>query len=240
MNSCYLYRVMISTIPKKKRTRNPVCSYLRKLISPYGFGWKGEDGVGRLKNETLINYYNTSGFMGSPTNDELLNHFTGQNTYYFWADGRKKIPQTISMIDIDCHKSGNPESAKAFADWLHDNYFPNLYHEPSTNGKGRHGYFVLFKNGFGDVAVANILKRLEKALKKLLTVFLAAYPEYQVEAVEIKGTPHILTWMKDEKRKIESMKSGALAKLPRDITGRFEEFKNTTVLSFDDIYDLEA
>ena len=73
MNSCYLYRVMISTIPKKKRTRNPVCSYLRKLISPYGFGWKGEDGVGRLKNETLINYYNTSGFMGSPTNDELLN-----------------------------------------------------------------------------------------------------------------------------------------------------------------------
>ena len=63
------------------------------------------------------------------------------------------------MIDIDCHKSGNPESAKAFADWLKDNYFPNLYHEPSTNGKGRHGYFVLFKDGCSDVAVANILKR---------------------------------------------------------------------------------
>src|SRR5208283_4141141 len=180
----------------------------------------------------------TSGFMGSPTNDELHNHFTGQDTLYFWADGRKNTPLTISMIDIDCHRSGNPESAKAFADWLTANYFPCLYHEPST--KGRHGYFVLFKEGFGDVAVANILKRLEKTLKKLLQVFLAAYPEYQVENVEIKGTPHIITWVKGEKRKIETMKSGALAKLPRDILDRFEEFKNTTVLSFNNIVDLEA
>ena len=178
--------------------------------------------------------------MGSPNNSDYYAHFAGQTTLYFWADGRKSTPLTISMIDIDCHKTGNPESAKAFADWLNDNYFPNLYHEPSTNGKGRHGYFVLFKEGFRDVAVANILKRLEKALKKLLQVFLATHPEYQVEDVEIKGTPHILTWVKGEKRKIETMKSGALAKMPRDILDRFEEFKNTTVLSFDDIYDLEA
>ena len=178
--------------------------------------------------------------MGSPTNDELHNHFTGQDTLDFWADGRKSTPLTISMIDIDCHRSGNPESAKAFADWLRDNYFPCLYHEPSTNGKGRHGYFVLFKEGFGDQAVSKMLKRLEKALKKPLQVFLATYPEYQVENVEIKGTPHIITWVKGEKRKIETMKSGALAKLPRDIVSRFNEFKNTTVLNFDDIVDLEA
>ena len=136
-----------------------------------------------------------------------------------------KVQLTISMIDIDCHRSGNPESAKAFADWLSDNYFPCLYHEPSTNGKGRHGYIVLFKEGFGDVAVANILKRLEKTLKKLLQVFLATYPEYQVENVEIKGTPHVVTWVKGEKRKIETMKSGALAKLPRDILTRFGTVK---------------
>jgi hypothetical protein len=231
---------MSTHILKKKRSKNPVCSYLRKLISPYGFGWKEDGRVGRYKNETLIHYYNTQGFMGSPTNDELHNHFAGQDTLYFWADGRKNTPLTISMIDIDCHRSGNPESAKAFADWLTANYFPCLYHEPSTNGKGRHGYFVLFKEGFGDVAVANILKRLEKTLKKLLQVFLATYPEYQVENVEIKGTPHIITWVKGEKRKIETMKSGALAKLPRDILTRFDEFKNTTVLSFNDIVDLEA
>ena len=210
---------MMTQVINKKRTRNPVCSYLRKLISPYGYGWKEDGRVGRLKNETLIQYYNTSGFMGSPTNDELQNHFTGQETLYFWADGRKSSPMTISMIDIDCHKTGNPQSASAFADWLRDNYVPNLYHEPSTNGKGRHGYFVLWKPDFGDVAVSHILSVLEKTLKKLLPVFLATHPEHQVEGVEIKGTPHIITWVKGERRKIESMKSGYLAKLPRDITG---------------------
>ena len=45
---------MITQQLKKKRSKNPVCSYLRKLISPYGFGWKGDDGVGRYSNETLI------------------------------------------------------------------------------------------------------------------------------------------------------------------------------------------
>ena len=180
---------MITQQLKKKRSKNPVCSYLRKLISPYGFGWKGDDGVGRYSNETLIRYYNTSGFMGSPTNDELHNHFTGQDTLYFWADGRKSSPLTLSMIDIDCHGHGNAQSAKAFADWLKDNYFPNLYHEPSTHGKGRHGYFVLYKDGFGDVAVVNILKRLGKTLKKLLQLFLATHPQYEIENVEIKGNP---------------------------------------------------
>ncbi len=143
------------------------------------------------------------------------------------------------MIDIDCHKKGNPQSATAFADWLKDNYFPNLYHEPSTHGKGRHGYFVLFKDGFKDIGVSNYLKRLDKTLKKLLELFLATHPQYEVENVEIKGTPHIITWAKGAKRQIESMKSGCLAKLPRDIYTRFDDFKNTTVLSFDDIIDLE-
>ena len=108
----------------------------------------------RYTNEQLIRWYNASGFMGTPTNSDLYAHFAGQDTLYFWADGRKSSPLTLSMIDIDCHESGNAQSAKAFADWLKDNYFPNLYHEPSTHGKGRHGYFVLFKDGFGDVAVA--------------------------------------------------------------------------------------
>jgi hypothetical protein len=241
---------MMQPINQKKRTRDPICCYLRKLISPYGFGWKGDvwwcddgyqdaGGIGRNSNETLIRFYNTSGFMGTPTNDQLRDHFAGRYALYFWADGRKSTPLTISMIDIDCHKTGDPESAEAFADWLKDNYFPDLYHEPSTNGKGRHGYFVLFKDGFRDVGVANFLKKLEKALKKLLQYFLATHPQYQIEGVEIKGTPHIITWAQGSSRKIESMKSGSLAKMPREIVSRFDEFKKTTVLSFDDIDDLE-
>ena len=239
MNSCYLYIVMLHTNTKKKRIKDPICSYLRKLISPYGYGWKEADRIGRYTNEQLIRWYNTRGFMGSPRNSEYYAHFAGQTTLYFWADGRMSTPQTISMIDIDCHKTGNPESAKVFADWLRHHYFPDLYHEPSTNGRGRHGYFVLFKHQCNAHAVAMILKKLEKALKKLLQVFLAEYPEYQVEGVEIKGTPHLFTWAWGKKRRIEAMKSGSLAKLPRDILHRFDEFKNTTVLRFDDIRELE-
>jgi hypothetical protein len=230
---------MLTQNIKKKRTKDPICSFLKSLISPYGFGWEENHGVGRYSNDQLIRWYNTHGFMGTPTNGDIYAHFTGQQTLYFWADGRMSTPQTLTMIDIDCHKRGNHESARAFADWLSQNDFPDLYHEPSTHGKGRHGYFVLFKEGCNDRAVINILKRLDKTLKKLLQVFLASHPEHEVENVEIKGTPHVITWAKGERRQIESMKSGQLAKLPRDILDRFEEFKNTTALSFDDIYQLE-
>ena len=129
-------------------------------------------------------------------------HFAGQTTLYFWADGKKSNPQTLSMIDIDCHERGNPQvSQKALAlrrvKLQRHKYFPtDLYHEPSTHGRGRHGNFVLDKDGFGDVAVSNILKRLDKTLKKLLELFLATNPEYEIENVEIKGTPHIITWAK--------------------------------------------
>jgi hypothetical protein len=230
---------MLSKTFKTKRVKDPVCSHLRKLISPYGFGWEEDDGVGRYSNENLIRSYNAKGFMGSPNNSDYYAHFAGQITLYFWADGRKNQAETISMIDIDCHKRGNPQSATAFADWLKDHHFPGLYHEPSTHGKGRHGYFVLFKDGFKDVGVSNILKRLDKTLKKLLELFLATHPLYEVENVEIKGTPHIMTWKKGAKRQIEAMKSGCLAKLPRDIGDRYDEFKNTTVMNFDDIDELE-
>ena len=115
---------MIATIRKKKRIKDPVCSFLRKLISPYSFGWEEDDGVGRYSNDQLIRWYNTSGFMGTPNNSDYYAHFAGQITLYFWADGRKNQAETISMIDIDCHKRGNPQSATAFADWLKDNYFP--------------------------------------------------------------------------------------------------------------------
>ena len=110
---------MSTQILKKKRIKDPVCSYLRKLISPYGFGWaRSQVASDRYSNEQLIRWYNTSGFMGTPTNSDLYAHFAGQDTLYFWADGRKSSPLTLSMIDIDCHESGNPQSAKAFADWL--------------------------------------------------------------------------------------------------------------------------
>jgi hypothetical protein len=231
---------MLTQNIKTKRTKDPICSFLKNLISPYGFGWEENLSVGRYSNDQLIRWYNTHSFMGTPTNGDIYAHFAGQQTLYFWADGRMSTPQTLTMIDIDCHQRGSAWSAKAFADWLSQNGFPDLYHEPSTHGTGRHGYFVLSKEMCNDRAVCHILKRLDNILKKLLQVFLATHPEHEIENVEIKGTPHVITWAKGARRQIESMKSGDLAKLPRDILNRFEEFKNTTVLSFQDIDELEA
>jgi hypothetical protein len=53
----HTYIVMMNPLSTKKRIKDPVCCYLRKLISPYGYGWKGDDGVGRHSNETLIQFY---------------------------------------------------------------------------------------------------------------------------------------------------------------------------------------
>ena len=98
------------------------------------------------------------------------------------------------LIDIDCHNKGNARSATAFADWLAKNYFLNLYHEPSTHGIGRHGYFTLLKERCNAVALAKVLKQLDKTLKKLLRYFLATHPEHEVEnlkqfAVDLKLDP---------------------------------------------------
>lgn len=222
----------------RRRVKDPICSHLRKLISPYGFGWAEDDGVGRCTNDQLIRSYNANGFMGSPTNSDMYAHFAGQTTLYFWADGRKNTPQTLSNIDIDCHGRGNPESATAFADWLRENDFPNLFHERSTHGTGRHGYFVLHKIGYNDKQVVAILKILDKAIKKLLRIFLATHPGHEIEDVEVMGTPHVITWEEGAVRRIDTMQSGKLAKLPREILDRFDEFQNTTALTFSDILEL--
>jgi hypothetical protein len=44
---CHYYIVMIDHKLKKKRTKDPICSFLKNLISPYGFGWAENQGVGR-------------------------------------------------------------------------------------------------------------------------------------------------------------------------------------------------
>jgi hypothetical protein len=236
----HYYIVMMTTKLKHRRKRDPICSHVRKLISPYGFGWEENGEVTRYSNDQLIRCYNKYGFMGSPSNREFYEHFVGKSTLYFWADGRMGTAQTISMIDIDCHNRGNARSAAAFADWLSENYFPDLYHEPSTHGTGRHGYFSLSKEGCNAIAVAKVLKQLDKTLKKLLRYFLATHPKDEVENVEIKGTPHLITWGWGPGRQIEKMKSGDLAKRPRNIFDRFEEFKKTTVLTFNEIRSLES
>lgn len=225
--------------PRRRRTRDPVCSLLNELRSPYGFGWKKPGGVDRFSNDYLIRLYNTYGFMPSPKKGRLYSHFAGQDTLYMCGDGRYNTPRMLAMVDIDCHSRGTARSARAFANWLADNHLPRLYHEPSTHGLGRHGYFLLSKEKCNARAVCTMLSRLDKALKKLLGYFLATHSEHDVETVEIKGAPPVITWEPGDRPQIRYMKSGTFAKVPREILDRFEEFQDTTVLTFDDIRRLE-
>src|SRR3954470_23934495 len=102
--------------------RNPVCTFLRKLISPYGYGTKDVQGYRRPTNRAILEDYNTRGYVKRLTNAQMLDHFEGRATHYFWGDGRVITAFSLTKIDIDCHRIGDQTSARAFAEYLRDNY----------------------------------------------------------------------------------------------------------------------
>ena len=69
---------------------------------------------------------------------------------------------------------------------------------------------------------------LDGALKVVHKKWQADNPALVVEGVEIKGHPPRITWTRDGQMK--DLISGQFAKLPRQLSSRFEEFKETTVL----------
>ena len=133
------------------------------------------------------------------------------------------------MIDIDCHERGSLAGAMAFAQHLADTFFPRLYFEASTNGKGVHGYALLTKEAH-EVELAN---RLLLDLGKALDEYLMLHP-FDVEMAEIKGLSPVITI---SNRRLTNYKAGTLAKLPR-AKERFDELKATTSLSLMELSDL--
>ena len=135
--------------------------------------------------------------------------------------------EALFNFDIDCHASGSPEGAFEAAEYLKDNFFPDLYHEPSTNGRGRHGYFILDKFGLNTKGVKELLKGLERRLNDHLLS-----KGFDIELFEVKGLPPVLTWGDDGE--VTNYTAGTLAKIPREVH-RFEEWKRTTVMTDRDV-----
>lgn len=121
----------------------------------------------RPTNEHLINDYNRRGLIRGLTNTQMLDHFAGKATYYFWGDGRIKAPYALLNVDIDNHKVGTLEAARAFARYLRDNFFPGLYFEPSTGGMGAHGFVLIDERGFGDERLHGLAKMHDKTIKAI-------------------------------------------------------------------------
>jgi hypothetical protein len=160
----------------------------------------------------------------------LKEHCAKFRTMYFTGGGKRLQRYTLCMIDVDCKRTGTPEGALQFLEWIRDNMFPNLYIETSTNGRGGHGFFLVDKCDLGAEAINRILlRRLAPFLDQLSKSF-------DVEMVEIKGTIPIVEWGEDGR--VSRYTAGTLAKVPRDLFSRFDELRRTTVVPITELRKL--
>jgi hypothetical protein len=210
--------------------------FLVPLISPWDFGWKWDGGIARPTKADVIEAFNARRHGKYKwTLKKMVAHFSGESTLYFAADGRAGTRLVLGMFDIDCHRWGCLEHAIAFADHL-KRFFPSLYVEPSTNGRGVHGYFLMEKGDFGDRYTRTLFANLQVWAEDEYDRWQAANPDKPIDGVEIKGSPARLSWSPDGR--LEDMTMGTLAKLPRQVVDRFDEFRATTRISIKTLREL--
>ncbi len=224
-----------------RRKKRPT-AWLRSLISPLDFGLKvrmpgpgmevASKPVHCNTNAEILDAFRNGAWhrIERLSNRMLDDHWNDRETYYFVADGSTKTRFILVNIDIDCHAQGTQRGAAEAAEYLKANFFPDLYHEPSTNGRGRHGYFILDKWELGAEYVKTILKHLERHLNNHLLA-----QGFDIELCEIKGLPPVVSWGDDDT--ISNYRAGILAKIPRQVE-RFEEWKRTTTLTHWDVQKL--
>jgi hypothetical protein len=198
--------------------------WLRDKVFNHVYGEKVGDNVyPSMTKEAFVGFYNQRRFGKRLPNYKLQDHFDRLKTYYFFASPNKTAEYALVMIDVDVLKTkmlGSPEGAKKFAAYLHT-LFPNLYVEASTGGKGQHGYLLVRKRGYGAEEVKAALKHLELWLRQRAKGF-------DIEVVEVKGTPPVVKYRDDGT--IDAITYGNFAKLPRDAS-RFSEWAKTATLT---------
>jgi hypothetical protein len=181
---------------------------------------------------------------------KLVNHANNVCTYYFAGAQERAKRRTMFMLDVDCKRRGTAEGAKAFLEYLASReckkqyriWFPNLFVEASTNGKGAHGFALLEKLGA-------IPEEINPALLRRLMPFLNRIAQEQgftlgrssgepmIEFVEVKGTVPVITWG-NEWGEVLHYQSGTLAKIPREVERRFAELQGTSVITMNDLMAL--
>lgn len=209
-----------------RKQQGTITAWLRKRVShlDYGYKWYGKV-VHCNTNEEVLDHLRNKTKLSHLTNEKLGRHFSGEDTHYFtgnsWGD------ETLVLIDIDCHHGvGSLNGALAYAQHLKDTLFPNLYFEPSTNGVGVHGYFVLDKRGVRPKLVNELFGQLQAYLRRTVQGF-------DIETVEIKGRCPTIVWG-SRRGEIANYKAGVLAKIPRNAE-RFVELRNTTKFRFSEL-----
>ena len=236
-------------------------TWLLGLINDTCWGRKTPDGPRPMNvKQAILAVINktTTSRLRRPTIKAIRQHFHNEATHYFTGRRNKKEDRdyrTLVMIDIDCHDSGTLAGALAFAQYLADTYFSGLYFEPSTHGKGVHGYLIVEKPNWAEENYNKLLGKLDRWLKQVLST-----TSFDVENVEIKGRCPVVTWAEEESPRIEitftendyephwqdmrfvgmvkhtmatAIKCGTLAKMPRDIVRLYTN--GTHELTADDV-----
>jgi hypothetical protein len=238
LDRCQAYRKAVRKHTKAQRRkaqrRSPTTEAMRWLkdkIFRHIYGEKVCDEVyPSMTKESFVGFYNQLGYGKRLPNYKLQDHFDGLKTYYYFSSPNKTAEYALAMIDIDVLKSqklGSPDGAKKFAAFLRTR-FPTLYVEASTGGKGQHAYLLVRKLGYSAEEVKKALKHLEQWLRQQAKGF-------DIEIVEVKGTPPIVKYW--DRGLIESITYGTFAKLPRE-SSRFEEWANTTTLTIAELLAL--
>ena len=219
---------------KSLQRKSRPTAWLRSLISPIDFGVKVRTTGPRMEpvikpvhcntNDEIVGAFRDGDWhrIERLSNPMLDDHWGGRKTYYYTSDGSTKNRYILVNIDIDCHAHGTRRGAAEAAEHLASDFFPGLYHEPSTHEEGRHGYFILDKGDLEASHVKALLKELERALDGYLQT-----QGFDIELCEIKGLPPVVTWGDDGR--ISNYTAGVLAKIPRQVD-RFDEWKRTIVL----------
>jgi hypothetical protein len=185
-------------------------------------------------------HHNEKGYFKKPNNSKFIDHAKGRRTLYYTGSVAGGL--TLVLIDIDVLKAlglGSVSGGNAFARYLRRHFWKNLYIEESTNGRGVHCYLLLDTDGTDAEKVNAFLRDLQAWLREV-----ARRINADIEGVEVKGTLPVIKYAVDcwtgyGKKKIDSLRFGQMAKLPRQ-HDRIDEIKNTDVLRLGELPELPS
>lgn len=207
---------------------------LRSTTFSHVYGEKLPIGVRpNLSAKQFIKRYNV-GWFNTLSNEDLNQHFQGEQTFYFFGTPHLKAEYTLVMMDIDVQKAkglGSLQGALNFVQYLKRTCWPTLYFERSTNGKGIHGYILMRKVEAGAPRVNQAIEQLQAFLRHQADLVGA-----DIEMVEVKGKcPEIVY---DDYGCITDIKYGTFAKYPRNAT--LQDLQNTTVIDWEELHQING
>jgi hypothetical protein len=227
---------------QKQCTRTPALfKFFRSVTSHVQFGiWNGPNGwpTGTKKEirqpntaDRIVASCNRYAHLKNLSNKQYHQHLEKDITLYFCTPSSTKDRYGLIYIDIDVQKKlglGTTAGALKFVDHL-KTFWPNLHHEPSSQGKGIGAWLVVHKE-YGESAETfnEALDHLQLWLGQQADLTAA-----DIEMVEVMG--HALRYVRDENGKVVDVRLGKVGLLPRQVG-----VMDTTIVTVKELSNLKV